>query len=225
MIGISEKKLDIAIYARVSTDKQEVMNQIEKLKDYAELRDWNLIDVYTDNAISGKKASRPRLDEMKQHIKAGKIRGVLVWKLDRIARSLKDMIYLGDFFKNHNCQFISYSNNIDTSSAEGKLMFHILGAFAEFEADLVSERTKLSYDTKQKHAEQLGQKVKWGRKQKQLEDSEIELAVKRRDENIGWRKIADEINWIRDEKNKSLPKNKQLPKVSYNKVRRVLQNG
>lgn len=217
--------MKVAIYARVSTDRQEVLNQIDKLKEYVKLREWDLINTYTDKAISGRKSSRPKLDEMKQHIKEGKIKGVIVWKLDRIARSLKDMIYLGEFFKNHNCDFISYSNNIDTSSAEGKLMFHILGAFAEFEADLISERTKLSYETKQKHAEQLGQKVKWGRKVKTLDEEELEIAQKRREEKVGWRTIADEINTLRAKKNESLPKKKQLPKVSYNKIRRVLQNG
>ena len=217
--------MKVAIYARVSTDRQEVLNQIDKLKEYVKLREWDLINTYTDKAISGRKSSRPKLDEMKQHIKEGKIKGVIVWKLDRIARSLKDMIYLGEFFKNHNCDFISYSNNIDTSSAEGKLMFHILGAFAEFEADLISERTKLSYETKQKHAKQLGQKVKWGRKAKVLDEEELEIAQKRREEKVGWRTIADEINALRAKKNESLPKKKQLPKVSYNKIRRVLQNG
>lgn len=219
------EQMKVAIYARVSTDRQEVLNQIDKLKEYVKLREWDLINTYTDKAISGRKSSRPKLDEMKQHIKEGKIKGVIVWKLDRIARSLKDMIYLGEFFKNHNCDFISYSNNIDTSSAEGKLMFHILGAFAEFEADLISERTKLSYETKQKHAEQLGQKVKWGRKVKTLDEEELEIAQKRREEKVGWRTIADEINTLRAKKNESLPKKKQLPKVSYNKIRRVLQNG
>jgi DNA invertase Pin-like site-specific DNA recombinase len=217
--------MNIAIYARVSTDKQEVENQIEKLKDYAKLREWNLVHVYTDTAISGRKASRPRLDKMKQHIKAGRVNGVLVWKLDRIGRSLKDLIQLVDYFKTHRCQFISYSNNIDTSSAEGKLMFHILGAFAEFEADLISERTKLSYDTKKKRAKQVGQKVKWGRKLKDLTAEEIALAQLRRDEEIGWRPIAKEINSLRERKNSSLPKKKHHPMVSYNKIRRVLQNG
>lgn len=220
-----EECIRIAIYARVSTDKQEVENQVDKLKEYSKVRGWEVVDVYQDEAISGRKASRPRLDEMKKHIKEGKIKGVLVWKLDRIARSLKDMIYLGDFFRNHNCQFISYSNNIDTSSAEGKLMFHIIGAFAEFEADLVSERTKLSYETKQKRAEQVGQKVRWGRKQKILTDDEIDIIKKRREEKVGWRPIAEEINNIRIEKNKTLPQKKKLSMVSYNKLRRVLQNG
>jgi len=220
-----DKNMKIGIYARVSTNRQEVLNQIEKLKEYATVRGWDLVNVYTDKAISGKKSSRPKLDEMKQHIKEGKIKGVLVWKLDRIARSLRDMIFLGDFFKIHNCNFISYSNNIDTSSSEGKLMFHILGAFAEFEADLISERTKLSYETKQKHATQLGQKVKWGRKAKEINQEELELAQQRRTENVGWRTIADEINALRAVKNENLPKKKQLPKISYNKLRRVLQNG
>ena len=205
----------IGIYARVSTDKQEVENQIGKLKEYAKLREWKLFRIYKDEAYSGKKASRPKLDEMKQHIKEGKINGVLVWKLDRIGRSLSDLIVLLDYFKTHNAQFISYSNSIDTSTAEGRLMFHIIGAFAEFEADLISERTKLAYDTKKNRAENIGQKVKWGRNKKILSKEEIDYVNKKRGEGMSWRKIADLINENKKEKEK----------VSYNKLRRLLQNG
>jgi len=210
--------MKVAIYARVSTDKQEVENQIKKLKEYVVLREWELVDIFQDEAISGKKASRPQLNKMKEHIKRGKIKGVLVWKLDRIGRSLKDLIVLMDYFSTHHCQFISYQNNIDTSTSEGRLIFHILGAFAEFEAALISERTRLSYETKKKRAKQVRQKVKWGRKQKELSGEEIELIQKRREEKVGWRTIAKEINDERIEKNNNTM-------VSYNKLRRLLQNG
>ena len=163
----------------------------------------------------------------RENATAGKVRGVLVWKLDRLGRSLIDLIKLTDFFRIHNCQFISYSNNIDTTTAEGKLMFHILASFAEFEADLISERTKLAYEVKKIHASAIGQKIRWGRKGKLLTDREIEIIKHMRKDGTGWRKIADEINRLREEKNKELSKDEQLPKVSYNKLRRfmLLQNG
>lgn len=208
-----KNELKIAIYARVSTNKQEVQNQIDKLKEYTKLREWNLVDVYTDTAISGRKASRPRLDEMKQHIKLGKVNGVLVWKLDRIGRSLSDLIRLIDYFDNHHCQFISYSNSIDTSTAEGKLMFHILGAFAEFEADLISERTKLAYEVKKKRLKNIQQNVNWGRKAKVISKEELSLIDKRRREKISWRSIEQEINSNRGARSK----------VSYNTLRRAYQ--
>jgi len=207
--------MKVAIYARVSTDKQEVLNQIDKLKDYSKVRQWKVVGVYTDKAISGRRASRPELDLMKQHIKEGKITAVLVWKLDRIGRSLRDLITLVDYFKQHHCQFISYSNSIDTSTAEGKLMFHILGAFAEFEADLISERTKLAYETKKKRLKNINQEMNWGRRKKKISKEEFDMVKELRLDGVSWRGVADRINQNRGPRSQ----------VSYNTLRRLLQNG
>lgn len=216
----------IAIYARVSTDKQTAENQIVKLKEYAKLREYIVERVYTDPAVSGKRASRPELNLMKDKIKKGLIDGVLVWKLDRLGRSTQDLINLLEYFMAHNCEFISYNNNMDTTTAEGRLLFRIIASFAEFESDLISERTKLAYDRKEAHAKALGQKIKWGRKSTEFLDSEMLFIIECRSQNVylGWRTIASVINERRDEMNKSLSKSKQLPNVSYSTIKRVFQN-
>lgn len=199
--------MKVALYARVSTDKQTVENQIEKLKEYIKIRDFELVGIFRDHAISGKKARRPELDTMMDLIKKGKINAVLVWKLDRIGRSMKDLISLLDFFRIHNCQFISFNNNMDTSTSEGRLLFHILAAFAEFEADLISERTKLAYNRKSTHAAALGNKPRWGRKSKQ-EMVDMNFVKQKRNDGWSWRKIADNVDG-----------------VSYSTIRRLFQNG
>jgi len=180
----------IGIYCRVSTQDQEVENQLVKLREYAQLRGWEVAGEFLDHAASGKKANRPALNKLKEDIKKRKIEGVLVWKLDRLGRSLVDLVYLLDFFRIHNCTFISYSNNVDTSTPEGKLMFHIIASFAEFEHALISERTKLAYDRKKVHAEALGQKVRWGRKKKVEKIDEI---CKLRSEGWSYGRIAKEL--------------------------------
>lgn len=201
-----------AIYTRVSTSRQNVENQIQKLKQYAEVRNWEIAGIYRDKAVSGRKKSRPELNRLKNDIKKGKINAVLVWKLDRLGRSVKDLIHLIEFFDKHNCAFISYNNNIDTTTSEGRLLFHIIGAFAEFESNLISERTHLSYERKKAHADQLNQRIRWGRKSKE-ELIPFDVVKEKRDKGWSWRKIADYLN-ERGEEN-----------VSYSTVRRVFQKG
>ena len=203
----------VAIYARVSTKKQDTENQIHKLVEYAKLRGWEVVGRYVDPAVSGKKASRPQLDEMKEKIKHGKIDAVLVWKLDRLGRSTRDLIDLLDFFRLHNCAFISYNNNMDTTTAEGRLLYRIIASFAEFEAELISERTKLAYERKVIHAKNIGQRVRWGRKKSDV-DTSLLFRIKKENPDFGLRKIADEYNSHFDKKNH----------VSYSTVRRVFQN-
>ncbi len=203
-----DKKLKISLYSRVSTSRQNVENQIQKLTQYSEIRNWQVVDIYRDKAISGRKKSRPELNRLKKDIKKGKINAVLVWKLDRLGRSVKDLINLIEFFDTHNCAFISYNNNIDTTTSEGRLLFHIIGAFAEFESNLISERTQLSYERKKIHAEQLNQKVRWGRKTKQ-NIVPYDFVKKKRNQGWSWRKIANYLNLD----------------ISYSTIRRVFQKG
>ena len=186
--------MNIAIYARVSTDKQDTENQISKLKEYIQLRDWQLENIYTD-IITGKKKERPGLNEMLKNVKSGKINGVLVWKLDRLARSVKDAIDISDFLRRHNCQLIIYGSNIDTTTAEGRFFFHIVASFAELEASWISERTRLAYERKRKHAKALGKTVRWGRKKIKLPDDDLERIKELRKQGMSWRNIAKELNY------------------------------
>ena len=181
-----------AIYARVSTDKQEVENQISKLKEYIKLRNWQIQDIYTD-VVTGKKKERPGLQKMLQNVKNGMINGVLVWKLDRLARSVKDAIDISDFQRIHNCQLIIFGSNIDTTTPEGKFFFHIIASFAELEASWISERTRLAYERKKAHAEALGKKPRWGRRKIILLDDDIETIRELRAKGYSWRKIGKEL--------------------------------
>jgi len=207
--------MKIGIYARVSTKDQDNENQIAKLRSYAGLRDWDVVDIYQDE-ITGRKFSRHDLDRLKQDIKKGRVSGVLVWKLDRLGRSLRDLIDLSEFFKSHGASLIIFGSNIDTTTPEGKMFFQINGAFAEFERSLISDRTKLAYDRKKAHAKNLNQKVKWGRRSKKLSDEEISIVSELRSLGASWRSIASEINEFRSVKDEEL--------LSYSTIRRLFQN-
>ena len=120
-------------YSRVSTNDQSLNSQIDKLKEFG------CEKIFTD-VISGTKSERKGLKEMLDYLRENDT--VVVFRLDRLGRSLKDLIDIVNLFKNKNIHFKSISENIDTATPTGKLIFHITGAFAEFERNIIRERTK-----------------------------------------------------------------------------------
>ena len=131
-----------AIYARVSTDEQNPEHQIKALETFAFNQNIKVHKVYKD-VITGSKSSRPALNELMFDSREGKFNMVIVWKLDRLGRSLKHLISIVEEWNQRNIDFVCISQNIDTRTSGGKLVFHIFGAIAEFERELISERTKL----------------------------------------------------------------------------------
>lgn len=133
--------MKVAIYVRVSTDKQELKKQIELCKKYCETKGYEIYKIYQD-IISGKETSRPAFNQLLEDMRKYNFKGVVVTKLDRIGRSLKHLLNLLEEFQNKGVDFIAVTQNIDTTTSIGKLQMQILGAFAEFEANLISERTR-----------------------------------------------------------------------------------
>jgi DNA invertase Pin-like site-specific DNA recombinase len=131
-----------AIYARVSTQDQDADKQESSCLEYCNRNNIEVYKVYKDSGISGMKDSRPAFDEMLNDMRLMKFNAVMVTKLDRIGRSLQHLLNLFEEFKNKGINFIAITQNIDTSSAAGKLQMQIMGAFAEFERNITSERTK-----------------------------------------------------------------------------------
>lgn len=120
-------------YARVSTAEQHLDLQVDALEKYGCER------VFKEK-ISGKDRERPQLEAMLDYLREGDV--VVVWKLDRLGRSLHDLIDLTQDFERRGVGFVSIKDSIDMSTATGKLYFHLMGALAEFERDLIRERTK-----------------------------------------------------------------------------------
>jgi DNA invertase Pin-like site-specific DNA recombinase len=131
-----------AIYARVSTTGkgQDVDLQLRDLRNYGQARGWKIFKEYIDNGVSGRKDKRPELDQLMNDARKKRFDAVLVWRFDRFARSTKHLVTSLDEFNHLGIDFISYMENIDTSSPMGKAMFTITSAIAELEADLIRER-------------------------------------------------------------------------------------
>ena len=120
-------------YARVSTDDQDLGRQLQAL------RKAGCKMIFQEN-VSGANRNRPELDKMLAKLRPGDV--IVIQKLDRLGRSLQHLIELVDHFRENKVGFVSLSDNFDTTTSQGKLLFNIMGAIAEFERDLISERTK-----------------------------------------------------------------------------------
>ena len=133
-----------AIYVRVSTDQQTVENQIRELRQVAERRVWDVVEIYSDAGISGAKgrAGRPGLDRMLKEASRRKFDIVMAWAIDRLGRSLIDL--LGTIQHLEACGVDLYLDQqaIDTTTPMGKLVFQVTGAFAEFERSMIRQRVK-----------------------------------------------------------------------------------
>lgn len=130
-----------AIYARVSTEDQDADKQVEICKEFCQKNNFEIYEIYKD-IISGITSSRPNFNRLLEDMRKNKFNCIVVTKLDRLGRSLSHLLSLFMEFERRGVHFIATSQNIDTTTAAGKLQMQILGAFAEFERNLISERTK-----------------------------------------------------------------------------------
>ena len=135
-------------YARVSTDEQNLNLQLDALEEAGCER------IYRDEGVSGASTNRKGLEEALDALKPGYI--LVVWKLDRLGRSLQRLIHLIEKLGACGIGFRSLSESIDTSTAGGKLIFHIFGALAELERGLIAERTKAGLQAVKKRGIRLG---------------------------------------------------------------------
>src|SRR6201993_4093433 len=130
----------IGIYARVSTKDQSCDLQLRDLRAYCAARGFSLQREYVDVGQSGAKDSRPQLNELMASARKRQFDAIVVWRFDRFARSTKHLLLALEEFRSLGIQFISYQENIDTSSPLGQALFSIVSALAQLERDLIRER-------------------------------------------------------------------------------------
>ena len=133
--------MKVAIYARVSTEEQDADKQVEICEEYCKRNNHEIVGIYKD-VISGSTTSRPEFNRLLNDMRDVRFKGIVVTKLDRLGRSLKHLLSLFDEFNLKGIHFIAVTQNIDTTSSSGRLQMQIMGAFAEFERSIISERTK-----------------------------------------------------------------------------------
>ena len=142
MVMATKKR--VGTYLRVSTGRgdQSVENQRQALHDACERRGWQISCEYVDEGISGSKEKRPRLDSLMADAHRRKFDAVIVWRFDRFARSVSHLLRALETFNALGIAFVSLSEQMDTTTPTGKMIFTVLGAVAELERSLIVERVR-----------------------------------------------------------------------------------
>ena len=148
--------MNVGVYARVSSSDQTTENQLIPLRDYCQRMKYFVVSEYVDNGFSGKDNKRPAFEGLLSDIREGKLDCVVCYKLDRIGRSLKHLLNLFEEFKNRNIQFVSLSQNINTTTAEGRMFLKMLMVLAEYERELIVARTMDGLARARKQGKKLG---------------------------------------------------------------------
>ena len=142
--AILQQPARAAIYARVSTTNhgQDVSMQTRDIRQFVEARGWNFAGEYLDEGISGTKDRRPALDRLMSDAHKRKFHVVVCWRFDRFARSVSHLLRALENFNALGIAFVSLSENVDTTTPAGKMIFTVLGAVAELERSLIVERVR-----------------------------------------------------------------------------------
>jgi DNA invertase Pin-like site-specific DNA recombinase len=146
-----------ALYARVSTTNgQDPTMQTRELKEYCERRGWKIAGEYVDAGISGAREKRPELDRLMADAHRRRFDAIVVWKFDRFARSVSHLLRALETFKALGIEFVSLSEQVDTSTPTGRMIFTVLGAVAELERSLIAERVRAGLRNARAKGKRLG---------------------------------------------------------------------
>ncbi len=143
----------VGVYVRVSTEEQakeglSIGAQTDRCTAFCKARGWDLYQIYTDAGHSAGTLKRPALKNLLKDAENGKFQVLLVYKIDRFSRNLKDLISILESLKEKNINFSSVTEQIDTTTAMGEAFFQIIGVFAQLERGMVKERVELAFDKK-----------------------------------------------------------------------------
>src|SRR5580700_4789769 len=185
-VPATDSETRAAIYARVSTTNhgQDVSMQTRDLEQFAHARGWRLVESYLDLGISGSKDKRPQLDRLIADAHKRKFEVIVVWKFDRFARSVSHLLRALENFRALGVEFVSLSEQIDTSTPTGKMIFTVLGAVAELERSLIAERVRAGL----RNAKAKGRKL--GRPAKQVNAAQIAAL---RAQGASWRAVGTRL--------------------------------
>lgn len=193
-------------YVRVSSEIQKRKNnsiplQKKKIKEYCSLNDFDLIDVYEDDGVSGMSIDkRNGFKSMVEFMKENKIDGIVVWSLSRLGRKMKDVVEFMDFLKSNNIGFFSIKENLSNDDKIGSLIMNILSSINEFEVEVIRERIKDVKRNKKENGEVYG-RMMYGYDNvngKMIENKEEKRIIRRvknfRSRGWSWRRISNKLN-------------------------------
>jgi DNA invertase Pin-like site-specific DNA recombinase len=186
-VSVSPTPKRVAIYCRVSTDGQTVENQLQTLQESANRHEWNIVAVHKDEGISGAKGrdKRPGLDALMKGVARKEFDLVAVWSVDRMGRSLQDLLAVLDEIHAKGIDLYIHQQGIDTTTPGGRALFQMLGVFSEFERAMIRDRVNAGLNRARAQGKQLG---------RPRVSEEIEQAIREaRNDGKGIRKIAQEV--------------------------------
>ena len=178
----------VAIYARVSTDKQTCENQLIELREVADRNNWEIVGEYVDKGISGAKGrdQRPQFDLLIKDGIRKKYEMILAYDVSRLSRSLQDLVQFMNDLNTKGIDLFLMKNGISTDTPSGKMMFQMCGVFAEFERTMISERIKSGMQRAKKEGRSIGRKSN-------MNDSLKTSVQLLRDKGMGIRRIASTL--------------------------------
>ncbi len=184
----STAQVSTAIYARVSTSDQHCENQLREIREYVTRHGWKIAGEYVDKGFSGAKASRPALDRLMADATKRKFDCIVVWKIDRFGRSVLHLNQQLEVLTRHGVRFISTSQGFDTDQANSgsRLLLQILAAVAEFEREIIRERTLSGIRAAQAAGKHVGRPKRVFRR-----DDVVRL---RDQDGLSWRAIATKLD-------------------------------
>lgn len=182
----TEKKV-AGLYLRVSTTHQQTDSQGSELKQYVKKRGWDY-KIYSD-VQSGAKENRPALDRLLADARRRQIDVIVIWSLDRLARSLKHLLSLLEEFKRLNLDFVCLKQDLDTSSPAGRLTYHVLGAVSEFEREILRARVQMGIAEARRRGRRLGRPPLRQFSPKEIDD----IRSSKRRSNVSIRQLASKF--------------------------------
>lgn len=180
----------VIIYARVSTSNQDTQSQLLKLKEFCKNHNYEIVEILED-IWSWKNTKRENYQILIDKIHKKSFDILLVWKLDRLSRSLKDLIDIWEKLNHKSIDLVTYDNSIDTTTPWGKMMFQILWVFAEFQRALITQNIKAWLQKAKQKWIKCGRPVS---SHKTYNTKLLTKAFKLKKEWLSYRKIADELN-------------------------------
>lgn len=175
----------VALYARVSTlNGQHSDMQTAELREYAQRRGWKVVAEYIDEGISGARERRPQLDRLWVDCRKRKVDAVLVYRYDRFARSLRQLVNALEEFRALGINFVSLHEGVDTSTPNGRLVFGIFASIAEFERELIRSRVRSGLAAARAKGKRLG---------RPRTTVDVDRIAQRRAAGASWREIAGEM--------------------------------
>ena len=185
---------NVAIYARVSTDKQTTDNQLSDLRKSALRNDWNIVgEIYLDVGVSGRhgRDKRPQWDKLLKDANRKLFDGILIWDISRAGRSLKNLVSFLEDIQSKDIDLYIHNSGISTDTPSGKMMFQMVSVFAEFEANIIRDRVISGMDRAKKFGTKSGKRI--GRPSN-VNGSTEAAVVALRDSGYSLNKISRELS-------------------------------